>query len=1027
MIFNDMKTSVLPCLPTLRGFVGKLLLFTLLACVGFAQVGKAVTYTWVGSLGTNWAAGGNWSPTAPLGGPTSGDNVIFNNANSCGITSPVTVNSITLASTYTGVLTLSTGSLSITGTSGLTVAGGTFSLQITAVAFSVTQIIQTGGSIDLSSLSSLLLNSLNILGGYFYCPTNANLFINGNVIINTAFFFNQGSTIIMQGSGNSTLTIANNVSLYNLTISKPVGNSVTLSSGSTLNIFPELKISSGTFDAGLGTIKTNIFTQATNTTFTAPSGTMRVSGNFSVNSNNFMPNGGTIEFNTGGDGLFDYIVGGNQLNDVTINKTFGAKLTINSNMVLRNLYLQNGGFVTNSSQAVTAIGNVRIDQNFIYDLNNPKLIFQGGVSQSFSPVGSVTRSYGGIIEMNNSNGITIGYNGTGGKLKIENEFKFLASGKVLLGDDLIFGTSATISNANNSRYFVTTGAGNLLKNYSATPTLFNFPVGSATRYAPIGIKPSGATDISVSYQPSPTNLPENTMKTNASNTLVRRSINEVWECTSTNNIDIEPYMYVTNAAASGISNTSNLDIAIKITGSNWFSFQSEDDGKYTAYSAAPIPLVGLPLPTLYGFGDAVNVGTSFYLTFGSRTTTDNFLGTSSPRITNCKDAIPVALNTDVNTLVPSGYLAGVSAVSCYVSTVVASQWYEVVGTGQTLALTYQNTSSFTTLEVFSGGCDVLAPVGCGTATTFMAGAYINLYFNTNAGETYKIRLATTSPTSTGILRIAPAPTPVITAPVLGDATQTSFTAKWSAISGASDYQIDVSTSTDFSSPIVNGAPTLGNTNFNIIGLAAGNTYYYRVRAMFGTIASANSSVQNITLIPQSPVLSMSGYTNTNASFVVDFTGSTGATEYLLTVTDQLTMLVFGTYTLPNANLFTVSGLTPNRSYEIAVQSRNAMGTSPIPSSASRATLPNPPVNLNYTATNNSLTLTWDAPVGGAFNYDVSTDGGSSFPSFTSNGTTLTITITGLSPSTFYSVIVRSRTQQGFVAGTNAQNIIHPQV
>ena len=54
-------------------------------------------YTWVGTT-DNWSTNTNWSPTAPVGGPTSADTVTINNNKPC----TVTANSNCLTIDFTG-------------------------------------------------------------------------------------------------------------------------------------------------------------------------------------------------------------------------------------------------------------------------------------------------------------------------------------------------------------------------------------------------------------------------------------------------------------------------------------------------------------------------------------------------------------------------------------------------------------------------------------------------------------------------------------------------------------------------------------------------------------------------------------------------------------------------------------------------------------------------------------------------------------------------------------------------------------
>src|SRR5204862_8030014 len=75
-------------------------------------------------------------------------------------------------------------------------------------------------------------------------------------------------------------------------------------------------------------------------------------------------------------------------------------------------------------------------------------------------------------------------------------------------------------------------------------------------------------------------------------------------------------------------------------------------------------------------------------------------------------------------------------------------------------------------------------------------------------------------------------------------TASSFTANWSSVSGATGYRLDVSTSHSFSTYVLPYQDLdVGNTtSYNVIGLSAGTTYYYRLRAYNGCGTSPNSNV-----------------------------------------------------------------------------------------------------------------------------------------------------------------------------------------
>ena len=86
-----------------------------------------------------------------------------------------------------------------------------------------------------------------------------------------------------------------------------------------------------------------------------------------------------------------------------------------------------------------------------------------------------------------------------------------------------------------------------------------------------------------------------------------------------------------------------------------------------------------------------------------------------------------------------------------------------------------------------------------------------------------------------------APVSVISSAVGGN----SFTASWTAVAGATDYTIDVSTTNTFSAilPTYLNASSIGATSMSIVGLSPLTNYYFRVRAV-GINCSIDSAIVN---------------------------------------------------------------------------------------------------------------------------------------------------------------------------------------
>ena len=85
------------------------------------------------------------------------------------------------------------------------------------------------------------------------------------------------------------------------------------------------------------------------------------------------------------------------------------------------------------------------------------------------------------------------------------------------------------------------------------------------------------------------------------------------------------------------------------------------------------------------------------------------------------------------------------------------------------------------------------------------------------------------------------------APVVNSASliqQQQFTANWSSVQGATSYVLQVSTQSNFSNYVYNNSVG-NNVSFNVNGLLASTTYYYRIQAINSCGSSSFSNSQSV--------------------------------------------------------------------------------------------------------------------------------------------------------------------------------------
>ncbi|KAA9340723.1 LamG-like jellyroll fold domain-containing protein [Adhaeribacter soli] len=251
----------------------------------------------------------------------------------------------------------------------------------------------------------------------------------------------------------------------------------------------------------------------------------------------------------------------------------------------------------------------------------------------------------------------------------------------------------------------------------------------------------------------------------------------------------------------------------------------------------------------------------------------------------------------------------------------------------------------------------------------------------------------------------------------------SFTIKWGSSAGASSYQLQISSTQDFSSLFMdrNGLTT---TSSNISGLANHTTYYWRVRAANSEGNSNWSPAWSFTTIPATPatpVLSAPVNQSTGNPLppTLTWNPATNAQNYIVQVSAN------ADFTSPVFNQSNITGTSvpiPNLAHSTNYYWRVMANNYGVTSNWSnvwqfKTSLPNPtllaPAN-NATSTPVSLPLTWNA-ISDAGSYQVQVSTAADFSSLLldqNNLKTNSVNVSGLANHTTYFWRVRAANSEG---------------
>jgi titin len=286
-----------------------------------------------------------------------------------------------------------------------------------------------------------------------------------------------------------------------------------------------------------------------------------------------------------------------------------------------------------------------------------------------------------------------------------------------------------------------------------------------------------------------------------------------------------------------------------------------------------------------------------------------------------------------------------------------------------------------------------------------------------AGTTYYYRLSAISTTGTSATTaVATAITPP-GAPVL-TATSTSATAgtlSWPTVTGATSYQISLSTDGGNTFSAIANQSTL---TYALSGLTPDSTTKYHVVAMNAAGSSAPSNTGTVTTLLAAPS-GLAATPLTTTTINVSWNPTPDVTTYKVErSTNQTTWTALSPSPTGSA-VSVVDTVSAGTLYYYRISSISSAGTSAISSSVTALTLPVAPTLTATTNSASQITLNW-AAVTGATSYLIlrSLDGGVSWSTLASP-TTLTYANTGLTADTSYEYIAYAINGAGVSAASNA--------
>ncbi|WOK08453.1 kelch repeat-containing protein [Imperialibacter roseus] len=451
-----------------------------------------------------------------------------------------------------------------------------------------------------------------------------------------------------------------------------------------------------------------------------------------------------------------------------------------------------------------------------------------------------------------------------------------------------------------------------------------------------------------------------------------------------------------NPLASGASNTGKTSFTANwnaVTGASSYFLEASTNSDMSSPLTGYDGTVAIASSNISEVLTGLSSGTTYYY----RVKAGNAAGTSSVSNTISQLTLPAdAVATAATSVGQTGFTAN---------------WESVTGAANYFLEVSTNSDMSSPITGYDGTIAIAFPATSQALTDLASGT--TYYYRVTAKN------ATGASAASNIMfQITIPANPVATAAT--GTTQTSFSANWEAVTGASSYYLELSTNEDLSSPLSGYDGTVAIASSNTIkaltGLSSGATYYYRVKAGNAAGTSAPSNIISQLTLPTDPVVGATT-TVTNDAFTINWSAVAGATGYHVQLsTDDFTSFiggVDGSIALTGTSL-TASGLLPATAYKYRVQAVNATGSSNYSAPGSQTTKTVSPVASGATnVTQSGFTANWST-VPGVVNYylEVSPNADFSSPVVSFDGTVAlapdlsSVSVTGLMAGIayFYRVI-----------------------